>query len=134
MIEPQSKYYLLLKEKYKNNNLIKIMKIGISDKEKVIIEQDRAEAISMAINELKKDEILLITGKGHEEYQDLGKKRIFFSDKQIVQKFKSPTIFFPSASTCLPLSTKVLKFSFILASVCCANPTPAYKTFLKVSI
>ena len=36
MIEPQSKYYLLLKEKYKNNNLIKIMKIGISDKEKLL--------------------------------------------------------------------------------------------------
>ena len=36
MIEPQSKYYLLLKEKYKNNNLIKIMKIGISDKETLL--------------------------------------------------------------------------------------------------
>ena len=36
MIEPQSKYYSLLKEKYKNNNLIKIMKIGISDKEKLL--------------------------------------------------------------------------------------------------
>mgnify|MGYP001335485437 CR=1 FL=1 len=36
MIEPQSKYYLLLKEKYKNNHLIKIMKIGISDKETLL--------------------------------------------------------------------------------------------------
>ena len=36
MIEPQSKYYSLLKEKYKNNNLIKIMKIGISDKETLL--------------------------------------------------------------------------------------------------
>ena len=36
MIEPQSKYYSFLKEKYKNNNLIKIMKIGISDKETLL--------------------------------------------------------------------------------------------------
>ncbi len=36
MMEPQSKYYSLLKEKYKNNNLIKIMKIGISDKETLL--------------------------------------------------------------------------------------------------
>ena len=36
MIEPQSKYYSLLKEKYKNNHLIKIMKIGISDKETLL--------------------------------------------------------------------------------------------------
>ena len=36
MIEPQSKYYSLLKEKYKNNNLIKIMKIGISDKKTLL--------------------------------------------------------------------------------------------------
>ena len=36
MIEPQSKYYSLLKEKYKNNNLIKIIKIGISDKKTLL--------------------------------------------------------------------------------------------------
>ena len=59
---------------------------GISDKEKVVIEQDRAEAISMAINELKKDEILLITGKGHEEYQIIGDDKKPFSDYEEILK------------------------------------------------
>ena len=40
----------------------------------------------MAINELKKDEILLITGKGHEEYQIIGDDKKAFSDYEEVLK------------------------------------------------
>ena len=36
MIEPQNKYYLMLKEKYKNNDRVEIMKIGVSDKEALL--------------------------------------------------------------------------------------------------
>ena len=59
---------------------------GISDKDKVIIEPDRAEAISMAISELNKDEILLITGKGHEEYQIIENEKKPFSDYEEILK------------------------------------------------
>ena len=70
----------------KPEEIIEMIAGGISDKEKVVIEQDRAEAISMAINELKKDEILLITGKGHEEYQIIGDDKKAFSDYEEVLK------------------------------------------------
>ena len=40
----------------------------------------------MAISELDKDEILLITGKGHEEYQILGNEKKPFSDYEEVLK------------------------------------------------
>jgi UDP-N-acetylmuramyl tripeptide synthase len=70
----------------KPDEIIEMIAAGISDKEKVIIELDRAEAISMAINELKKDEILLITGKGHEEYQIIGDDKKAFSDYEEVLK------------------------------------------------
>ena len=59
---------------------------GISDKDKVIIESDRAEAISMAIRELNKGEILLITGKGHEEYHIIGNEKKPFSDYEEILK------------------------------------------------
>ena len=55
-------------------------------KRKKIIEiPDRAKAISVAIKNLKTGEILLVAGKGHEQIQDLGKKKIYFSDKKRYQ-------------------------------------------------
>ena len=51
---------------------------------KVIEIPDRAKALSEAIKKLNTGEILLVAGKGHEKIQDLGKKKIFFSDKKII--------------------------------------------------
>ena len=34
----------------------------------------------------------MVAGKGHETYQDLGKKKIFFSDKKIIKDFNSRKI------------------------------------------
>ena len=70
----------------KPEEIIEMIATGISDKDKVIIEPDRAEAISMAISELNKDEILLITGKGHEEYQIIGNEKKPFSDYEEILK------------------------------------------------
>jgi len=40
----------------------------------------------MAISELNKDEILLITGKGHEEYQIIENEKKPFSDYEEILK------------------------------------------------
>jgi murE/murF fusion protein len=53
-------------------------------KQKIYEVPNRAKAISEAINQLKTGEILLVAGKGHEKTQDLGSKKIFFSDKKII--------------------------------------------------
>ena len=45
---------------------------------------DRKKAISEAIKNLNTGDILLVAGKGHEETQDFGKKKIYFSDKKII--------------------------------------------------
>lgn len=47
---------------------------------------DRKEAIIHAINKLKNNDILLIAGKGHEEYQIYQDKKIYFSDIKICQE------------------------------------------------
>tara|TARA_B100002052_G_scaffold258791_1_gene250977 strand:+ start:5179 stop:8022 length:2844 start_codon:yes stop_codon:yes gene_type:complete len=49
---------------------------------------DRKKAIINALKNSDPYEIILIAGKGHETYQDLGKRRIFFSDKNIVKNLK----------------------------------------------
>lgn len=64
---------------------------GITNKEKVIVEPNRKNAIISALNALKSDEILLILGKGDETYQIIGNKKIPFDDRQIVREFYAKT-------------------------------------------
>ena len=49
---------------------------------------DRGSAIKYAMENLKRNDILLIAGKGHEDYQLLGKKKIHFSDFEQVKKYE----------------------------------------------
>jgi UDP-N-acetylmuramoyl-L-alanyl-D-glutamate--2,6-diaminopimelate ligase len=44
------------------------------------VEEDRAKAISIAILAAKPGDIVLIAGKGHEEYQEIAGKKQLFSD------------------------------------------------------
>ena len=46
---------------------------------------DRAEAIAHGISLLQHGDILVLAGKGHEEYQLVGKEKIPFSEKEIIQ-------------------------------------------------
>lgn len=48
------------------------------------IEVDRKEAIKKAINLLKKGDVLILAGKGHEDYQVIGDKMIPFDEREIV--------------------------------------------------
>jgi len=59
------------------------IKKGIK-KQKVIELPNRANAITQAINQLNTGEILLVAGKGHETVQEIGRKKIYFSDKKII--------------------------------------------------
>jgi len=45
---------------------------------------DRKEAIKFAVNQLQSGDILLVAGKGHEDYQVLANGKIHFSDKEII--------------------------------------------------
>ncbi len=51
-----------------------------------IIEPDRRKAIELAIKTTRKNDIVLIAGKGHETYQIIGKQKFNFSDKKIAQE------------------------------------------------
>ena len=54
-------------------------------KSKIIL--DRKIAIRSAIKNLNTDSILLIAGKGHENYQIINNKKKYFSDQKVSKKF-----------------------------------------------
>jgi len=60
---------------------------GISHKENVWIEPDRQQAIHRAIDELEEEDILLILGKGDEEYIEIGEQKIPFDDRVVVRNY-----------------------------------------------
>jgi len=47
------------------------------------VEVDRAVAIYLAVREARPDDVVLIAGKGHEAYQEIGEARLPFSDAQV---------------------------------------------------
>lgn len=50
----------------------------------VAVVSDRAEAIRMAITEADAGDVVLVAGKGHENYQEIGGRRLPFSDREAV--------------------------------------------------
>ncbi len=53
----------------------------------IVAQPDRKQAIDEAINAAKKDDIILIAGKGHENYQIIGTEKTHFSDIETAAKF-----------------------------------------------
>ena len=47
---------------------------------------DRSDAIRCAISMLTKDDILVLAGKGHEEYQLIGREKLPFSEREIIKE------------------------------------------------
>ncbi|MCN4143572.1 MAG: UDP-N-acetylmuramoyl-L-alanyl-D-glutamate--2,6-diaminopimelate ligase [Thiohalomonas sp.] len=60
---------------------------GFEHRDNVLIETDRNNAIHKALQALSTDDVLLIAGKGHEDYQEINGQRLPFSDKESVLSF-----------------------------------------------
>jgi len=60
---------------------------GITNEMKVIVEKDRKKAIQHALDIATVDDLVLVAGKGHEQYQIIGDKKIGFSDKEVAMLF-----------------------------------------------
>lgn len=66
--------------------IIAQIKQGIKEQGHVLVEPDRAKAIATAIKQAGSDDIVLIAGKGHEDYQEVNAERKPFSDLLEVKK------------------------------------------------
>jgi UDP-N-acetylmuramoyl-L-alanyl-D-glutamate--2,6-diaminopimelate ligase len=51
----------------------------------VTVLRDRAQAIGFAIGNARADDVVLVAGKGHETYQDIGGNKLIFSDANQVR-------------------------------------------------
>lgn len=60
---------------------------GMEGYSNFIVEPDRATAIKRALAQAQKDDIVIIAGKGHEEYQIIGTETKAFSDKATVLEY-----------------------------------------------
>ena len=70
----------------KKENIIKDMLKNINNNNFEVI-YDRDKAIKKGMQLLKNNDCLLILGKGHEDYQIIGNKKIHFDDKEVVLKY-----------------------------------------------
>ncbi|MNY72914.1 UDP-N-acetylmuramoyl-L-alanyl-D-glutamate--2,6-diaminopimelate ligase [compost metagenome] len=57
--------------------------IPADKKENVKVYVDRREAIFSAIQKAEEGDVILIAGKGHEDYQIIGKEKFPFSDVKV---------------------------------------------------
>jgi len=65
--------------------IIKEILAGIKDQSHTRAMIDRTFAISEALNELKESEVLMILGKGDEDYQEIAGEKIPFDDREVVR-------------------------------------------------
>lgn len=59
---------------------------GLPDRKGYLVIPDRREAIGAAIGFSKRSDIVLIAGKGHEDYQIVGARQLPFDDRQVARE------------------------------------------------
>jgi UDP-N-acetylmuramoyl-L-alanyl-D-glutamate--2,6-diaminopimelate ligase len=74
------------------HSILAQMRMGLAHPERAQIMVDRAQAIAHAVQRAKVQDVVLIAGKGHEDYQDVRGIRHPFSDvahaKQALQQWR----------------------------------------------
>ena len=65
---------------------------GFRSKDTVHIERDRRSAINYAMSKAESGDFVVVAGKGHEDYQLVGNKRLDFSDSAVVAEFAEASL------------------------------------------
>lgn len=71
------------------NQIFSDMKKGVLKPEKIAFVEDRRRAINLAIDAASDGDCILIAGKGHETFQELGDTIIPFDDKRVAEELLS---------------------------------------------
>ena len=83
-----SRKVIFTSDNSRNESFQSILDDSKKDREysNLIVEADREQAIKKGIATLKENEILLILGKGHEEFQEINGTMKPFNDQRVVEK------------------------------------------------
>jgi UDP-N-acetylmuramoyl-L-alanyl-D-glutamate--2,6-diaminopimelate ligase len=65
--------------------IIKDIVEGVDEGANALIIPDRKKAIKIALENMDKDEVLFVLGKGDEEYQEIKGERLPFSDEDTIR-------------------------------------------------
>lgn len=68
------------------NAILEDVKPGLAECKEVLVEVDRKKALELAVSIAKPGDCILVAGKGHEDYQVIGTKKISFSDQAILKE------------------------------------------------
>lgn len=69
------------------DEIIKEILIGtVGSKAEVVSITDRSEAIKYAMSIARKGDTILLAGKGHETYQVIGKERVHYDEREVVEE------------------------------------------------
>jgi len=60
---------------------------GVANKDKLKVIENRDEAIGVALGMAGAGDLVIIAGKGHENYQIVGKTKTYFSDQDVIRKY-----------------------------------------------
>ena len=63
------------------------MEQGVQGRNNYLLISDRAQAIRAALRMAERGDVVLVAGKGHEDYQVIGTEKVHFSDQEQVRKY-----------------------------------------------
>jgi len=66
--------------------IIADIKAGAGDDDRMRVIPDRHDAIAYALSHAAPSDVVLVAGKGHEDYQIIGERRLSFSDRDVVSQ------------------------------------------------
>ena len=70
-------------------SIIHMIMGGIENRENCVVEENRRKAIHLAMDMAKKDDIIVLCGKGHETYQIIGTEKTHLDERKVVAAYLS---------------------------------------------
>ncbi|MCL4153169.1 UNVERIFIED_CONTAM: hypothetical protein GTU68_031967 [Idotea baltica] len=76
----------------KSETILADIVAGMDKPDRAIVIADRTQAIGYALSHAASNDVVLVAGKGHEDYQIIGTKKRDFSDRLVVRRFMQEAI------------------------------------------